>query len=145
MSVLDMTLNNLMLRLQEMWSTSSLLLLPGSLWPSLASSWQTWNKMGRNSIRTCNHTEWAGIYLRWRDHDYSRGIWSHNPVPLTTAELSNFEWIHYRFEPIDENEIWWTMGCDFCVTRTSSISSSLSGLVLKNSDMYWWWNSGRLR
>ena len=34
---------------------------------------------------------------------------------------------------IDENEIWWTMGFDFCVTRTLSMSSSLSGLVLKNS------------
>ena len=37
-SVLDMTLNNLMMRLRGMWSTLSLPLLPGPLWPSVVAS-----------------------------------------------------------------------------------------------------------
>ena len=62
MSVLDMTLNNLMLRLWGMQSTPSLPLLPGPLWPKvgapdrvlsmgqielncvLIQNWITWNR-----------------------------------------------------------------------------------------------------
>ena len=61
-SVLDMTLNNLMLRFQwcwsfgGMWSTSSLTLLPGPLWPGVVApdrvlsvcrielNWIAWNR-----------------------------------------------------------------------------------------------------
>ena len=50
----------------------------------------------------------------------------------SAAELSNFEWTHYRFEQ-SKKEIRRTMVFDFCVTRTSNVSSSLSGLALKNS------------
>ena len=77
MSVLDMTLNNLMVRLWETWSTSSLLLLPGPLWPGLVASDRVLS-IGQIELNSILMRNWM-VLLKTKNSDYNT---LHTETPL---------------------------------------------------------------
>ena len=75
MSVLDMTLNNLVLLMLELWgiwSSSLLSLLPGSLWPGVVApdNVQSMGQIKLNCVLMLNWIGWNGTVLTIKLHTY---------------------------------------------------------------------------